>query len=78
MIMFGISEATVKRLKEEYPVGCRVELIHMEDPYNRKLTPGCRGTVRSVDDIGTIHVDWDCGSRLGVAYGEDSCRKVVD
>ena len=38
--MFGISEATVKRLKEEYPVGCRVELIHMEDPYNRKLTPG--------------------------------------
>ena len=76
--MFGISEATVKRLKEEYPVGCRVELIHMEDPYNRKLTPGCRGTVRIVDDIGTIHVDWDCGSRLGVAYGEDSCRKVVD
>ena len=76
--MFGISEATVKRLKEEYPVGCRVELIHMEDPYNRKLTPGCRGTVRIVDDIGTIHVDWDCGSGLGIAYGEDSCRKVVE
>ena len=76
--MFGISEASVKRLKEEYPVGCRVELIHMEVPYNRKLTPGCRGTVRIVDDIGTIHVDWDCGSGLGIAYGEDSCRKVVE
>ena len=76
--MFGISKETLDRIKKEYPVGCRVELIHMEDPYNRKLTPGCRGTVRIVDDIGTIHVDWDCGSRLGIAYGEDSCRKVVD
>ena len=76
--MFGISEATVKRLKEQYPVGCRVELISMNDPYNRKLYPGCRGTVRIVDDIGTIHVDWDCGSRLGVAYGEDMCRRVDD
>lgn len=76
--MFGISKETVQRLKEEYPVGCRVELVHMEDPYNRKLTPGCRGTVRCVDSIGTIHVEWDCGSSLGVVYGEDSCRKVVD
>jgi len=74
--MFGISEETVRRLREQYPVGSRVELVHMDDPYNRKLTPGCKGTVRWVDDIGTIHVDWDCGSRLGVAYGEDACRKV--
>lgn len=76
--MFGISEETVRRLREQYPVGSRVELVHMDDPYNRKLAPGCKGTVRWVDDIGTIHVDWDCGSRLGVAYGEDACRKVDD
>ena len=76
--MFGISEETVKRLKEEYLTGCRVELISMNDPYNTRLVPGCRGTVKCVDDIGTIHVRWDCGSSLGVAYGEDSCRKVVD
>ena len=31
-----------------------------------------------VDDIGTIHVDWDCGSGLGIAYGEDVCKKVVE
>lgn len=74
--MFGISEKTVERLKNEYPVGCRVELTHMSDPYNTKLVPGCRGTVRAVDDIGTIHVAWDCGSSLGVVYGEDSCRKL--
>ena len=38
--------------------------------------PGTQGTVRGVDDIGTIHVEWDSGSSLGVAYGEDVCRKV--
>lgn len=32
----------------------------------------------SVDSIGTIHVSWDCGSSLGVAYGVDQCRKVVE
>lgn len=74
--MFGISEETVARLKKEYPVGSRVELISMNDPYNTKLHPGCKGTVRAVDDIGTIHVAWDCGSSLGVAYGEDTCKKL--
>ena len=73
--MFGISRATVERLKATYPAGTRVELIEMQDSY-RKLQPGGKGTVTCVDDIGTIHVDWDCGSCLGVAYGEDSCRKI--
>ena len=53
-----------------------VELVSMDDPYNTKLVPGCRGTVIAVDSIGTIHVSWDCGSSLGVVYGVDSCRKV--
>ena len=66
----------LKQLREEYPTGTRVELVHMEDPYNKKLVPGCKGTVRMVDDMGTIHVSWDCGSSLGVVYGEDFCRKV--
>lgn len=74
--MFGISRETVERLRKAYPTGCRVELTHMNDPWNTKLTEGCRGTVISVDDIGTIHVAWDCGSSLGVVYGEDSCKVV--
>ena len=68
----------LEQLRKEYPNGTRVELIHMDDPYNKKLVPGCKGTVRRVDDWGTIHVNWDCGSGLGVVYGEDSCRKVVE
>ena len=67
-------EATLKELRNQFPSGTRVELLKMNDPYNQKLIPGCHGTVRCVDDIGTIHVSWDCGSSLGIAYGEDSCR----
>lgn len=76
--MWGISKETVNRLRESYPVGARVELTKMSDPYNTKLFEGCRGTVRAVDDIGTIHVSWDCGSSLGVIYGEDACKVVTE
>lgn len=69
------SENTVKRIKVEYPQGTRVELVHMDDPYT-KIPEGTKGTVLVVDDTGTIHVNWDNGSCLGIVYGEDSCRKI--
>ena len=72
---FPISPSTLARLRSAYPVGCRVELVHMDDPYT-SLMPGTLGTVKSVDDIGTIHVAWDCGSSLGIVYGEDTCRRI--
>ena len=76
--MFNINKATLERLRREYPAGVRVELVHMNDPYNTKLFPSARGTVVSVDDIGTVHVQWDCGSSLGVVYGEDRCRVIKE
>ena len=75
--MNGIHPELLKQLKTYYKPGIRVMLIHMNDPYT-KLRRGERGTVICVDDIGTIHVAWDCGSTLGVAFGEDECRKVED
>ena len=66
---------TVLRLRAQYPPGSRVELIRMDDPY-AALKPGEQGTVSFVDDIGTIFVNWDCGSTLGVAYGEDLIRRL--
>lgn len=75
--MFGFpSETVVNELRKRFPEGTRVALVRMDDPYS-KLNPGDKGTVRNVDDAGTIHVRWDCGSGLGVAYGEDSCRKLT-
>lgn len=65
----------VDNIKKNYPVGCRVQLDHMEDPYC-KIPKGTQGTVKAVDDIGTIHVAWDCGSSLGIAYGEDRCHRI--
>ena len=70
-----VNEKRVAFLKKEYPAGTRVELVRMDDPYT-KLQPGDRGTVREVDDIGTIHVSWDCGSSLGVVDGEDEVMKI--
>ena len=73
-----ITERELKQPREEYPVGTRVELIQMDDPYNHKLVPGCQGTVRWVDDMGTIHVSWDCGSSLGLIPGEDAWKKITE
>lgn len=69
------SRETVARVRQMYPAGCRVELISMDDPYS-KLKPGDRGTVRSVDDTGTVFVRWDNGSGLGIVYGVDRIRKL--
>lgn len=65
----------LEELRKNYPVGTRVELISMDDPYT-KLKSGDLGTVTAIDDIGTIFVAWDCGSSLGLVYGEDSYKKL--
>ena len=75
--MNHIDKTTLESIRKQFPKGTRVELIKMNDPYNKKLCPGSQGTVISVDDIGTIHILWDCGSSLGVIYGEDLCRKIT-
>ena len=69
------SKETVERLRQLYPIGCRVELVSMDDPYT-KLKSGDKGTVRNIDDIGTIFVSWDNGSGLGVAYGADTVKRL--
>lgn len=70
-----LSERKLECLKKIYPKGTRVELVYMDDPYT-KLTPGLKGTVRFIDDMGTIFIDWDNGSGLGVVYGVDSIRII--
>ena len=38
---------------------------------------GTVGTVKCVDDMGTIHMRWDSGRSLGIVPGEDSFRKLT-
>ena len=68
------SRATVERIRKEYPVGSRVELVRMDDLQAPPI--GTKGTVQGVDDIGSIMVSWDNGCGLSVAYGENSCRRI--
>ena len=75
--MTTIHPEMLKQLKEYYTSGTRVMLICMSDPYTN-LRQGDRGTVTMVDDIGTIHVNWDRGSTLGVVFLEDECRRLEE
>lgn len=63
--------AWAKSVKERYPVGARIRLDGMSDPY-APIPPGAEGVVTGVDDMGTLHMRWDNGRTLGVIPGEDS------
>ena len=71
-----ISKERLQTLRERFKPGTRVELLKMDDVQAPPI--GTRGTVVGVDDIGSIMVNWDNGSGLSVAYGEDECKVVAD
>lgn len=63
-------------LKKAYPSGTRIVLNSMgNDP--RPVESGTRGTVAVVDDIGTVHCNFDNGRRLGLIDGEDDFRALT-
>ena len=64
----------VEKCQRLYPVGTKVELIHMEDKYGPE--PGTSGVVTHVDSIGQVHVDWANGSTLALIPGVDKWRVV--
>ena len=60
----------VEFMREQFPSGTRIRLTEMKDPY-APVPPGTEGVVTGVDDIGTLRMQWDNGSTLGVVPGED-------
>ena len=54
--------------------GKRIKCISMNDDY--PVESGELGTVDLVDDMGTIHVKWDNGRRLGIVPDEDEYEIV--
>ncbi len=69
------SRRTLERLRRQYPRGCRVELVRMDDA--QAPPAGTRGTVVGVDDAGSLLVRWDNGSSLNVVYGVDTVRRLA-
>ena len=55
----------VDAIKEMYPQGTRIELVHMDDPY-APVPSGTKGTVEFVDDMGQIAMIWDNGRTLAL------------
>ena len=66
----------VERIRKQYPAGCRVELVRMDDIQAPPI--GTKGIVIGVDDTGSIMVRWENGSSLNVVYGEDLCRRIEE
>ena len=65
----------ISETAEGLVAGRRVRLGSCEDPYT-DLEPGSEGTVLFVDTVGTVHVDWDNGSALGLVEGVDQWQLI--
>ena len=72
--MFQPTREQVEAQRKLYPVGCRVELVHMDDVQAPPI--GTTGEVLYVDDIGSVHVRWSNGSGLAAAFGVDKIVRI--
>lgn len=68
------SKNIVEKVRSEYPIGTRVELVKMDDVQAPPV--GTKGTVKGVDDTASLLIDWDNGCGLNVIYGIDKVRKI--
>lgn len=69
------TQVQLDRIRKAYPVGTRLVLVRMDDPYTT-LKPGDTGTVVGVDDAGQIMMRWDKGGSLSLIPGEDEFKKA--
>lgn len=65
----------VKKVKEMYPAGTKIRLHCMEREMD--MLPGLEGTVRHVDDIGQIHMEWENGRTLPLNTETDSFSVIT-
>lgn len=72
--MFPTKEQ-VERIKEKYSVGTIVQLVRMDDPQAPPV--GTKGVIQGVDDIGSVLVEWQTGSRLSLIVGEDDFKVLA-
>lgn len=53
-----LTEKATSILRERFPKGTRLHLIHMNDAWGPVPDDSC-GTVDFIDDAGQIHMNWD-------------------
>lgn len=57
----------------DHLIGRQIELISCTDEYT-KLEPGSKGKITFIDDTGTVFVDWENGSKLGLIPAVDKWK----
>ena len=57
-------------LRKQYPVGTRIRLDSMQDPY-APVEAGTTGKLDYIDDAGQFHMNWDNGRTLALIPGVD-------
>jgi len=66
------SKAEIERLRRQYPIGTKVELVSMND---KQAPPaGTVGRVWGIDDAGSILVRWENGSSLSLIPEADEFK----
>lgn len=65
------------KINMDHLIGKKIQLISCQDEYT-KLTPGKNGVITFIDDMGTLFVDWEDGSRLGLIPGIDKWKYIYD
>lgn len=73
-----MNDAKIKWLKDQYPPGTRVQLDRMGSDDPRPIESGTHGTIAAVDDMGTIHCNFDNGRSLGICPEADSLHKITE
>lgn len=69
------NDAELKALRERYPAGTRIRLIHMADDI-APVPPGTIGSVVIIDDAGNIHMNWENGRSLALIEGVDEFEVI--
>lgn len=64
------SKEELKYLRNKYKVGTKIKLIRMYDLIGA-VPPNTTGIISCIDDIGTIHIEWENGSSLGLNFEID-------
>lgn len=64
----------INMIKAKYLPGMRIRLIKMDDVQAPPI--GTEGTVKSVDDVGNVKVQWDTGSCLRLVVDVDEVEII--
>lgn len=69
------NENQLSSLRERYPAGTMIRLIHMADNI-APIPPGTIGEVAIIDDAGSIHMKWNNGRSLALIEGVDNFEVI--